>query len=104
MLKPADYRVKVNKAKNSKVFESCHDSQKVMKHESDSDTNSRWRTRNSFQALGKESSSIGNQRKNKDHTHHTITEIGYNTEKSSEDLRRLAVTQTPLKDHQLKLV
>ena len=30
--------------------------------------------------------------------------IGKNTEKSPGDLRRLAVTQTPVKDHQLRLV
>ena len=29
-----------------------------------------------------------------------IIEIGQNTEKSSGDMRRLAVTQTPVKDHQ----
>ena len=29
---------------------------------------------------------------------------GQNTEKSSGDLRRLAVTLTPVKDHQLKLI
>ena len=30
--------------------------------------------------------------------------IGQNTEKSPGDLRRLAVTQTPVKDHQLTLI
>ena len=29
---------------------------------------------------------------------------GQNTEKSPEDLRRLAVTQTPVRNHQLKLM
>ena len=33
-----------------------------------------------------------------------IIENGQNTEKSPRDLRRLAVTQTPGKDHQLKLM
>ena len=32
-----------------------------------------------------------------------IIENGQNTEKSPGDLRSLAVTQTPVKDHQLKL-
>ena len=32
-----------------------------------------------------------------------IIENGQNTEKSPGDLRRLAVTQSPLKDHQLTL-
>ena len=38
------------------------------------------------------------------HSNHNIIEIGQNTEKSPGDLRRLAVTQTSVKDHQLKLM
>ena len=34
----------------------------------------------------------------------SIIEIGQNTEKSPGDLRRLAVTQSPVKDHQLTLM
>ena len=34
----------------------------------------------------------------------SIIEIGHNTEKSPEDLKRLAVTQTPANNHQLKLM
>ena len=34
----------------------------------------------------------------------SIVTIGQNTEKSPGDLRRLAVSQTPLKDHQQTLV
>ena len=33
-----------------------------------------------------------------------IVETGSNTEKSPGDLRRLAASQTPVKDHKLKLV
>ena len=39
-----------------------------------------------------------------DHPNHCITEDDQNTEKSPGDLRRLSVTQTPVKDHQLKLL
>ena len=39
-----------------------------------------------------------------DHPNYNIVTISQNTEKSSGDLRRLAVTQTPVKDHQLMLV
>ena len=35
-----------------------------------------------------------------DHPNYNIIENGQNTEKSPGDLRRLAVTQTPVKDHQ----
>ena len=34
----------------------------------------------------------------------STVKISQNTEKSPGDLRRLAVTQTPVKDHQLMLV
>ena len=37
-------------------------------------------------------------------TIYCITEIGLNTEKSRGDLRRLAITQNPVKDNQLMLM
>ena len=39
-----------------------------------------------------------------DHPSNNIIENGQNTEKSPGDLRRLAVTQTPVKDHQLNMM
>ena len=39
-----------------------------------------------------------------DHPNYRIIENGQNTEKSPRDLRRLATTQTPVKDHQLTLM
>ena len=39
-----------------------------------------------------------------DHPNNNIIENGKNTENSPGDLRRLAVTQTPVKDHQLTLI
>ena len=39
-----------------------------------------------------------------DHPNYYIIENGQNTEKSPGNLRRLAVTQTPVKDHQLRLL
>ena len=38
----------------------------------------------------------------RDHPNYYIIENGQNTEKTPGDLRRLAVTQTPVKGHQLK--
>ena len=46
----------------------------------------------------------GNRGMNWDHPNYCIVEVGQNTEKSSGDSRRHAVTQTPVKDHQLMLV
>ena len=39
-----------------------------------------------------------------DHPNYSIIEISQNTGKSPRDLGRLAVTQTPMKDHELKLM
>ena len=39
-----------------------------------------------------------------DHQNHCIIENGQNTEKSPGDLRRLAITQSPVKDHLLTLM
>ena len=44
---------------------------------------------------------LGNDRKSGDNPNNSITEIGQNTEKSPGDLKRLIVTPTPVKDHQL---
>ena len=41
----------------------------------------------------------GNQRKNWDHTDYSFVKIDLNTAVSPEDLKRLAVTQTLVKDH-----
>ena len=52
----------------------------------------------------KEPEGIGNQRKDQDHPNYRVVKISLNTQKCSGDLRRLAVTQTPVKDLQLTQV
>ena len=47
---------------------------------------------------------LGNKRTSGDHLNYYIIEIGRNTQKSPGELRRLAVTQTPVKDHQQLLM
>ena len=47
----------------------------------------------------KGSGGFGSWRMSGDHSNDGIIEDGQNTEKSPEDLRRLAVTQTPVKNH-----
>ena len=56
------------------------------------------------QRIGKRSGRLRNQRTSKDHPDDSITKIVQNTEKSPVYLRRLAVTQPPVKNHQLTLV
>ena len=53
--------------------------------------------------LIKETGRLRNKRTRED-PNYSIIKIGYNTEKSSGDLKRLAVTQTPVEDHLLTLV
>ena len=43
-------------------------------------------------------------RSSRDHPNYSIVENGQNIEMSLGDLRRLAVSQTPVKDHQLMLM
>ena len=45
-----------------------------------------------------------NKRTSGDYSNCSSVEIGQNTVKSPGDLRRLAVTQTPVENHQLKLM
>ncbi len=47
---------------------------------------------------------FGSWRSSGDHANNSIIENSQNTEKSPGDLRRLAVTQSPVKDHQLTLM
>ena len=42
---------------------------------------------------------LGNYRTSRDRPNYCITEIGQNTEKNPGDLRRLVVTQTPVRTH-----
>ena len=54
--------------------------------------------------LEKGTERVGNRRTSRNHSNYSIVEIGQNMEESPGDLRRLAVNQSPVKDHQLTLV
>ena len=69
-----------------------------MGFEGGGDTNSGWCTRNNLQGIGKGTGRLGNKRSG-NHPDYSIIKIGQNTEKSPGDLRRLALTQTPVEDH-----
>ena len=78
--------------------------EKTMKPERDSDTKWNRCTRYSHQRFGTRTRRLGSWRTSGDNPNYYIVEIGQNTEKSPGDLRRLAVSQTPMKNHQLTLV
>ena len=92
------------KRKERQVFRRCQRSKKAVEHEGDSDTNYNWRTWNGSQRFDKETGRLENRRTNRDHQVHHIVEIGQNTEKSPGHLRRLTITQIPVKDYQLTLM
>ena len=75
-----------------------------MEDESDGDIHCNWRAWNNPQRIGKGTGRRENKRTSGDHPDYSIIKIGQNTEKSPGDLRRLVVAQTPIENHQLKLV
>ena len=77
---------------------------KKKEHERDGDTNCNSCTQYRHQRIGKRTRRLGNQKTIGDHPDNNIIKINQNTEKSPGDLRRLAVTQFPKKNHQLTLV
>ena len=75
-----------------------------MEHESESYTKYNWCARYSQERIGTRTGRLGNKGMNGDHLNYSNTEIDQNTKKCPEGLRRLDVTQTPVKNHQLTLV
>ena len=76
---------------------------KTKEYERDGNTNYSWCTWNDPKGIGKAIGRLGNKRASGDHPECSIIMIGQNTEKSPGDMGILAVTQTLMKDHQLKL-
>ena len=68
-----------------------------MEREGDGDTDCNWCVWNNLKRIGKGTGRHGNNRTSGDHPDYSIIKIGQSTEKSPEDLRRLAVTQTLVK-------
>ena len=74
-----------------------------MEDEGEGDTYYNWCARNNPQRLGKETGRHGNRSRSRDQPNYSIVEVAQNIEKSPGDLRRLAISQTLLKN-QLMLV
>ena len=66
-----------------------------MEHAGDNYTNCNWCVWNSNQRIAKGTRGPGSWRTSGDHPNDSTIENGHNTKKSPEDLRRLAITQTP---------
>ena len=72
-----------------------------MEYEGDGDINCNWNTRNGHQSIGSRTGRFGNKKTSGDHPDYIFLEIGQNAKKSPVDLRRLAVTQTPVENDEL---
>ena len=103
---PADHKVKFkeNEKRDKYLNFASEQPQQKMEYEGDGNTNSNWYTRKYPQRFGKGTGGLRNQRTSGDHPDCSIFKIDLNTEKSPVDLRRLAVTQNPIKDHRLAQV
>ena len=75
-----------------------------MEYEGDGDTSYSWYTWNNSKKIGKDTGRLGNKRTIGDRPDYCINKIDQNTEKSAGDLKRLAIIQISVKDHQLTLV
>ena len=75
-----------------------------VEHVSNNDSNCYWYVCSGTKRLGEDSGKVRNWRTNGDHPNYDIDKSDKNTKKNPEDLRRLAITQIPVKDHQLTLV
>ena len=75
-----------------------------MEHEGDNYTNCDWCFRYSNKGIIKGTGRLGCWQTSGDHLNYSIIENGRNTEKSPGDLRKLAITQTPVKEYQLMLM
>ena len=92
------------KRKERQVLRPCKRTKTVMEHGGDGDTDCIWCTWNDPQLLGNEAGRVGNRWTSRDYPIHCIAKNVQDTEKSPGNLRRLVITQTPLKDNQLTLV
>ena len=75
-----------------------------MEHQSDGDTNVNWCFWYDHHGNGVRIGGIGNKRTTTDHPDYGIVKIGQNTEQSPRDLRKLAVIQSPERNHNLTLM
>ena len=75
-----------------------------MEHAGDNYTNCNWCVWNSNSGITKGTRGLGGGRTSGDHPNDSIVENCQNTKKSPGDLRRLAVSQTSVKNHRLSLM
>ena len=92
----ADHRIKLIECE--KKENNLDLSRETMEHESDDCTDCDWCFWHSDRKIIKGLGGFGSWRTSRDHPNDSIIEDGQNTETSPGDLRRLSVTETPVKN------
>ena len=102
---PVDHRIKLKECeKKDKYLDLVRELKKTVEHAGDNFTNCNWCIWNRNGRIAKETRGLGSWWTSGDHPKNSIVENGQTTKKSPGDLRRLAVTQTPVKNHRLTLI
>ena len=102
---PADCRVKLKESEKIDTYLNiASELKKTMEHENDNDTNCNWCVRYNHQRIDKGYEEFGNKWMSGYYPNYSSIKISHNTVKSPRGLRRLAVTQTPVRNDQLTLV
>ena len=102
---PVDHRINLKECeKKDKYLDLARELKKAVEHESDDCTNCDWCFWHNNKRIIKKPGRLGSWRTGRDLPNDSIAETGQNPETSPGDLRRLAVTQTPVKTHQLTLM
>ena len=99
----ADHRIKLKECEKKDKYLDLG-IEKTVEHAGDNYSNCNWCVWNSNKRITKGTGRRGSWRTGGDHPKDTIIENGQNTKKSPGDLRRLTVTQTPVKNHRLTLM
>ena len=102
---PADHRVKLQESEKKDKYDNlARELKKNAVHESDVYSNFDWHFWYSHRRINKGTGRPRNKSTSGENPNYCIVEIGQNIWKIPGNLRRLAVTQTYVKDHQLTLM
>ena len=77
---------------------------KTVEHEGNGDTSCNWYSCYSHERIGERTGGLRNKRTIENHPNYSIIGISQNTKMNHGDLRKLAVTYSPVRSHQLTLV
>ena len=102
---PTGHRIKLKESeKKDKYLDHARELKKRMEHEGDNYINSDWCFWYSHQRIIKGTGGLCGRKTSEDRQNYYIIGNNQDTGKSAGDLKRLAVKQTPVKYHHLKLM